>query len=125
MKIAFDIHGVCDSAPEFFSLISKLLVENKNEVHILTGREVNNGAIEELKALGIHYTHFFSIADHHKSIGTEMWKDEKGRPWLDDELWDATKGEYCEKHGIDFCLDDTEAYGEYFKTPFAFMKIKK
>lgn len=124
MKIAFDIHGVIDTAPEFFSLISKLLVENKNEVHILTGRE-EVGAIRELEKFGIYYTHFFSISDHHKSIGTEMWEDEKGRPWLDDDLWNATKGEYCEKHKIDFCLDDTEVYGEFFKTPFALINIKK
>ena len=54
-----------------------------------------------------------------------MHDDEKGRPWMDDDIWDRTKGDYCKKHQIDFCIDDTERYGDYFETPFAFMKIKK
>jgi len=124
-KIALDIHGVCDAAPEFFSLVSKLLVDNGNEIHVLTGRKVSQGALEELDALNISYTHFFSIADHHEEVGTEMWHDERGNPWLDDEIWDATKGNYCKEHGIDICIDDTERYGKYFETPFAFMKINK
>ena len=125
MKIGFDVHGVCDKAPEFFSLISKLLVESGNEVHILTGRRVSDGAIEEIEELGIAYTHFFSISDYHKEVGTKIWEDENGNPWLEGELWDRTKADYCEKNKIDFHIDDTERYGEYFKTPFALLNIKK
>ena len=125
MKIAIDIHGVCDANPKFFSELSKLFVAAGNEVHILTGRKVSQGALKEIEELNISYSHFFSIADHHEELGTEMWEDEKGNPWLDNKVWDATKGEYCKKHNIDFCIDDTERYGEYFETPFAFMKIKK
>jgi len=124
-KLSIDIHGVCDSAPEFFALISKLIIDSGGEIHILTGRRVSDGAIDEIKELGISYTHFFSIADHHEIIGTKMRNDEKGRPWMDDETWDRTKGDYCKLHQIDFCIDDTERYGKYFETPFAFMKINK
>lgn len=125
MKIALDIHGVCDANPDFFALISKLLTENNHEVHILTGRRIADGALDEVKNLNISYTHFFSISDHHEEVGTKMWEDENGNPWLDGSTWDSTKGDYCREHKIDFCIDDTERYGEYFDTPFAFIKIKK
>lgn len=125
MKVGFDIHGVCDANPEFFSLISKLLVDNGHEVHVLTGRRVSDGALDEVKELNISYTHFFSISDYHEEVGTKMWEDENGNPWLDDVTWDSTKGNYCKRNNIDFCIDDTERYGQYFETPFAFMKVKK
>ena len=125
MKIGLDIHGVCDANPEFFVELSKLFVSSGHEVHILTGRRVSDGALEEIEDLGLEYTHFFSIADYHRDNGTEMRNDKDGNPWMDDETWDRTKGDYCERHQIDFCIDDTERYGEYFTTPFAFIKIKK
>ena len=48
-----------------------------------------------------------------------MWYDEKNTPWLDGDLWNRTKGEYCEREGISLHFDDTIAYVEYFTTPFA------
>lgn len=125
MKIGLDIHGVCDTSPEFFKVLTKLFVDAGHEVHILTGRRVSDGAIKEIEDLNISYTHFFSIADYHESSGTEMSNDNNGNPWMDDETWDRTKGDYCKRNNIDFCLDDTERYGKYFETPFAFIKIKK
>ena len=46
MKIALDIHGVCDANPEFFALISKLLVSDGHEVIIITGKMKSHGAID-------------------------------------------------------------------------------
>jgi hypothetical protein len=125
MKIALDIHGICDANPLFFSELSRLFVEAGHEIHILTGRRVSDGALKEIDELKITYTHFFSISDYHEEMGTSMHDDNKGNPWMDDETWDRTKGDYCDRNKIDFCIDDTERYGVYFKTPFAFMKIKK
>ncbi|MEK6828814.1 MAG: hypothetical protein AABY15_01720 [Nanoarchaeota archaeon] len=125
MKIALDIHGVCDTNPKFFAELSRLFVKAGHEVHVLTGKRVSDGALDELNALEIKYTHFFSIADYHNEIGTNMWNDPNGNPWLEGEVWDRTKGDYCKKHNIDFCIDDTERYGQYFETPFAFINIKK
>ena len=125
MKIGLDIHGVCDSAPDFFKELTKLFIEAGHEIHILTGRRISDGALDEIKELGLTYTHFFSIADYHTEIGTDMHDDRNGMPWMDGETWDKTKGEYCKRNNIDFCIDDTERYGQYFSTPFAFMKIQK
>lgn len=123
LKVGLDVHGICDANPEFFSELSRLLVNNNHEVHIITGRRVRDGALEEIKELGISYTNFFSIADYHEEIGTKVWEDDNGNPWLEGELWDKTKGEYCKRHRIDFHIDDTERYGEYFETPFMLSKI--
>jgi len=125
MKIGLVIHGVCDANPKFFAELSKLFLEANHEVHILTGRRVSNGALEEINELGISYTHFFSISDHHDKSDTVVRNDNSGNPWMDAETWDRTKGDYCKEHQIDFCIDDTERYGQYFETPFAYMKIKQ
>lgn len=125
LKIGLDIHGVCDANPEFFSELSRLFVNAGHDVHIITGRRVSDGALDEIKELGLSYTHFFSISDYHVEIGTKVWEDDEGNPWLEGELWDRTKGDYCAKHKIDFHIDDTERYGDYFKTNFMLSKIFK
>jgi len=125
LRLAIDVHGVCDENPEFFSKMTQLFVENGHEVHVLTGRRISDGALDEINDLNIHYTHFMSIADYHTERGTKMWEDKDGNPWLDDKDWDRTKGDYCKDNNIDFCIDDTERYAEYFETPFAHIKIQK
>lgn len=124
MKIGLDIHGVCDKNPEFFAELSRLFVGAGHEVIIITGRMESHGAIDEIRSLGISYTKFYSIADYHKSIGTKMWYDEKGNPWIDDDTWNMTKAEICEKENIDFHIDDSSVYGDFFKTPYAQISIK-
>ena len=84
MKLAFDIHGVVDSLPELFSVISKLLVENKHEIHILTGSKWSKKVEDQLEKYGIKYTHHFSITDYHLSIGTPMRYSTPDDPWKDD-----------------------------------------
>jgi hypothetical protein len=125
LKIGLDIHGICDANPEFFSELSRLFVNAGHDVHIITGRRVSDGALDEIKELGLSYTHFFSISDYHVEKGTKVWEDDDGNPWLEGELWDRTKGDYCAKHQIDFHIDDTARYGDYFKTTFMLSKIFK
>jgi hypothetical protein len=121
-KIAVDIHGVIDQDPDFFRDFLQTLRNANWEVHILTGKHIKNGIMQELKRLGIarydHYTHLFSISDYHKKKGTKMWGDEKN-PWMDDTVWSATKAEYCVKNDIDLCIDDTDRYLPYFITGVA------
>ena len=125
LKIGLDIHGICDANPEFFSELSRLFVNAGHDVHIISGRRVSDGALDEIKELGLSYTHFFSISDYHVEKGTKVWEDDDGNPWLEGELWDRTKGDYCAKHQIDFHIDDTARYGDYFKTTFMLSKIFK
>lgn len=130
LKIAIDIHGVIDSLPELFSLITELMVGANHEVHVLTGSKWNKEIEDQLESFGIKYTHHFSITDYHLSIGTKMRYSTPNDPWIetgdkkqDEILWDRTKGDYCEKHKIDLCIDDTLRYNDYFKNGTAFARL--
>jgi hypothetical protein len=125
-KIGLDLHGVLTELPHFFSFLTKSLVDAGAEVHIITG-----GATEEdmefLKKHDIRYTHYFSIVDYHKSVGTPTrGKHSKyGFDLISDEIWDKTKGEYCQMHGIDLHIDDTQNYQSFFKSPFCLFTLNK
>lgn len=118
LKIGFDVHGVLDDQPEFFSYLTFLIECRGGEVHILTGHRDNEEQRQELIKLHIHYTHLFSITSYHESIGTPIkYQDEKhNHPIIDDILWNRSKGDYAERHGLDFHIDNCLVYQPYFKT---------
>ena len=119
IKIGIDVHGVLDTAPHFFRELSKLLVENGHEVHILTGAEKTDELAAYLKdSLELSWTHFFSVTSHHKEIGTEITYIH-GNPYMDNKLWNRAKSEYCREHNIQLHIDDSDIYGKYFTTPYA------
>jgi len=119
MKLGLDIHGVITANPKLFSEISNLAKERNYEVHILTGVMLSDAKLNELKKYNIYWSHIFSIADFHRNLGTSMTFSDPCNPWIDHNLWDKTKANYCVKNAIDFHIDDTQRYGEYFKTIFA------
>jgi hypothetical protein len=119
LKIGFDIHGVLDTNVQFFSELTQTLVKAGHEVHVLTGPKISQKIIDQLKDMGISYTHLFSITDYQESKGTDIVWDEHGNPHLDPYLWDKAKAEYCIQHGIQLHIDDSDSYGYFFKTPYA------
>ncbi len=125
-KLGLDLHGVIDSIPQTFSFLTQAIVKSGGEVHIITGGSIkdsthNGNIVEQLKSMGISYTHIFSIRDYHDDIGTNKLgvHPKYGFPTIDDETWDKTKGLYCKHHSIDLHIDDTLMYNEFFTTPFA------
>lgn len=118
-KIGFDIHGCISAKPELFSALSQSLIKDGWEVHILTGSKETPEIHEELKSYGIWWTHFFSITDHCIAKGVNVWYDEKNTPWMDQNVWERAKGEYCTENKIDLCFDDTVSYFSHFTTPAA------
>lgn len=118
MKLGLDVHGVIDAEPAFFSFLSKTILLANGEVHIITGTEDSEHLRTTLTQLNIHYTHFFSISSYHKSIGTKMWYTDPNNPWCDEVVWNRTKGDYCARNKIDFHIDDSPEYQQYFTTPF-------
>lgn len=109
LKIGLDIHGVIDHDPTLFEKLSEL---GNVEIHIITGiKQELDDVVEQTK---IVYDHWFSIHQECEDRGYEIRYDEKGRPWVDEELWDPLKAEYCEKVGIDILIDDSLVYGKYF-----------
>jgi acid phosphatase class B len=126
LKIGVDIHGVADEMQDFFQVLTKTLVDAGHEVHIITGPPMGPRLKAEIERLGISFTHVFSITDHHLQKGTPVeWVGDN--PYMDEYLWDKTKGEYCKSAGIQLHLDDSDAYGYFFKTPYArvFSKNKR
>jgi len=112
-KIAIDIHGVINKDPEFFKRLSEIINKIKGvELHIVTGSELYE-VKDKLKDWGIIYDKFFSIVGYHKSIDTPITYNSKGQVYLDDYLWDKTKGDYCKAMGIDIIIDDTLRYAKY------------
>jgi hypothetical protein len=122
LNYGFDVHGVVDSIPQAFAAITSALINDGHEVHVITGAKDTPELRDELERKGIKYTHLFSITTYHEERGTAVTYDENNRPWMDEKVWNRTKGEYCAKHRIDFHLDDTEEYGQYYTTPFILYK---
>lgn len=119
IKIGIDVHGVADALPHFFSVLSRILVENGHEVHILTGAEHTETLEYEIRhILKLSYTHFFSTTTYHKTTGTEITYID-GNPYMDNKIWNRAKSEYCKAHNIHLHIDDSDVYGKYFTTPFA------
>lgn len=119
LKIGFDIHGVIDSNTQFFAELTQTLVKAGHEVHVLTGPKITSKITDQLKEMGIHYTHLFSITDYQESKGVDITWDEHGNPHMHAYDWDKSKAEYCETNGIQLHLDDSDTYGYFFRTPYA------
>ena len=113
-KIGLDIHGVVDLYPDFFSKLSKKLIEEGNEVHIITGASKTKSVVQKLLAMNIHYTHFFSIVDW--CVGSGIDVGDPLNPVVEDFLWDSRKAMYCRDADIDVHFDDTLRYGTAFNT---------
>lgn len=141
MKIGLDIHGVISDNKEFFMKFIDMILYSGGEVHIMSGPTEENIKLE-LEIIGIPFKSIkrlkiFSIVDYHKKINTPMRRDEKGNwhtvkqengIWVQDSyVWDRTKADYCLKNKIDLMIDDSEAYGYFFRTPYArfFSKNKR
>ena len=124
MKIGLDIHGVIDLYPDRFRYLSHRLVSQGHEVHIITGQEWDK-AKKTVEDNGITYTHHFSIVDHHRAHGTEMWQDGKGTWWMDNTTWVSSKGLYIHANTIDIHFDDSHEYGEYVPDTCTFILVPK
>jgi len=124
MEFGFDIHGVIDSKPKFFSEVTQLLSEDGHGVHILTGSPETINLRKELNYYGVRYKKIFSITDHLVKSGAEVTFDSKGKPHADEILWNKAKGFYSKENNLAFHVDDTLRYRDYFETPFAYFDLK-
>lgn len=124
MKVGLDIHGVIDLYPEFFAGLSRKLVLDGHEVHIITGQEWRK-VRHKVKKFDISYTHHFSIVDYHKSIGTPMHKDDKDTWWMAEKIWVRSKGDYIHRTKIDVHFDDSYEYCNYCPDFCTFIVVPK
>lgn len=125
MNIGLDIHGVIDSYPKLFSNLSKKWIEQDHEIFIVTGQEW-----QEVKPIveeaGVCYTHHFSIVDHHKNIGTPMYKrSDKDGWWMDKDIWMRSKGDYAMYADLDIHFDDSVEYAKYFPSSCTYVIVPR
>ena len=121
VKIGLDFHGVIDDDPKYFAGLAQRILNDGGEVHILTGSKDTETLREKLAGFGVKYTALFSISTHHQTLGTKVWEDEHG-PWMDGEVWDKSKAEYCKEHGINLHFDDSGVYGKHFATDTTYVR---
>ena len=113
LKIGLDIHGVIDTLPEKFKLLSYALAKDGAEIHIVTGMKRNSTIDKSLADAGIRFTHYFSIVEHLECSG-EIIEWRGGLPYVYEDKWNSAKSVYCEKVGIDFMFDDSPTYLKTF-----------
>jgi len=119
MKVAVDVHGVMDASPEEFQpLLEQAISTGLYKIYVISGPPKLQ-VKKELDALGYeegkHYHFLFTIVDHLLEYNVKMWKGDKGTWWASDVDWWSAKAAICKEHDIDFLIDNTELYNNYFK----------
>jgi hypothetical protein len=122
MNIGLDIHGVIDTYPEIFSEASKRWKSQGHTIHIMTGERWDT-AVDTVNKCDIVFDKYLSITDYHLAKTGMNWKETGW--WTDNEIWDATKGKYCEDKFIELVFDDTLRYWKYMPLYTRFMYVKK
>jgi hydroxymethylpyrimidine pyrophosphatase-like HAD family hydrolase len=122
MKIGIDYHGVIDTLSTTFAELSRKWIDRGHEVHIVTGKQWRD-AEPRVRALGISFTHHYSIVDDHRLRGTPMIERENGF-WMEEETWNRSKGEYCERERIDVHFDNDLKYARYFPERCTFVWVQ-
>jgi nicotinate (nicotinamide) nucleotide adenylyltransferase len=119
IKLGIDIHQVGAVKNSFFSELSRLLVENGHEVHLLTEEELTPALEKYLREdLRLSWTRLFSVTSYQKSRGVKITYIQ-GSPYMDEEIWNRTKADYCREQNLDLHIDRSDVYGRHFTTPYA------
>lgn len=132
MKIAFDVHGVLDKSNVYRSLLRSLVLEDANEIFIISGQPYDAEMLKLLSGYNLvnSFDHYCSIETTLMLAGVpyEIRVDEEGKEhkYFADEVWNPVKARLCEYHGIDIIFDNSEIYAPYFEdinTVFNLVKL--
>ena len=126
IKFGVDYHGVYEKYYNIFNVFNRLLIDNKHEVHLITGEPIEDNIKfkTKLKKMGngiIHFTHMFSITDYLIDNDFPYVQTHNGIKFINED-WDSAKARYCLDNNITLMVDDSEIYGTYFKTPYIRLK---
>jgi hypothetical protein len=131
MKIAVDLHGVADSFPEVLMPLMEALRQCGNTIIVLSGPpegDVRNALTGLGYQDGIHYDSIASVVDFLKETEADMWQDDRGRWWTNDDDWWASKATMCQNLNVDMIIDDSHKYMPYFEgmhTKFVLIKRRQ
>ena len=123
IKIGLDFHGVLATNPEYFSGFCRKVLEKGWELHIISGGP-RKYILQYLKANNIPFTKLYTILETCDEKGLVKYFTD-GSFYVEEEIWNKAKGEYCKKNRIDLHIDDSEYYQPYFSTPFCLYKPHK
>ncbi len=130
LKIGFDIHGVLDTNPKFFTMLTRALRLMKNnyglnvEIHIITGSRYSVELENQLKAMissssdHVWWDKFFSVQEYCEEYHDDqaIVHDGMKQPTFPKEIWNSAKAKYCKKEKIDYHFDNQKEYFDYFET---------
>ena len=115
-KIGIDFHGVISDAPEVFEIFCREIRKKNVKVYVISGgpkKDVQTYLDEH----HILYDEVWAILDFYSAQGkAEFFED--GSFKVDTALWNKAKAEYCAKENINFHIDDSNVFGQYFVTPY-------
>lgn len=115
-KIGIDFHGVINTDPVFFQKLAQELLRRHIEVHIISGGP-EDYIKNYLQDNGILYSQIWCIYSYYENKG-QITIYEDGSFYMDDEIWNKAKADYCRRHKIGLHIDDSLIYGKYFTTPY-------
>ena len=120
-KIGLDFHGVISAEPHCFAIFCHEIRKLGVEVYIISGGPKAD-IVKYLDKCGIEYDHVWAILDTCAAQGTVAFFED-GSFKVPTDIWDKAKALYCAKEGIDFHIDDSQIYGQYFVTPYCRYQI--
>ena len=127
IKVGLDLHGVIDSQPEKFVRLAKAIIAGGGEVYICTGSRNDQKLFEQLVSYNNGFkwwTDIFSVTDHLIASGVDHIPSADGGIQCESVAWDVVKGKWAEYYNIDFHIDDSPVYGEYFH-PGIYLKFNE
>lgn len=115
LKIGLDLHGVIDRDPTTFSIISK---QRDITVFVITGEELSEKLLFKILnyEIRVKEKNIFSITSFHKHLGTPITylNNNPTQPYIEPEIWNRTKSVICKLLDLDYMIDDSPIYGNYF-----------
>jgi len=119
IKMGIDIRQMGAVKESFFSELSRLLVKSGHEVHLLIEEEFTPALEKYLRDdLRLSWTHLFSVPTYQKARGVNITYIQ-GFPYMDEEIWNRTKAEYCREQNLDLHIDHSDVYARHFTTAYA------
>ena len=116
MKIAFDVHGVLDTLPEYRELM-KHLMRTGNTIYIISGQPLDQDmeALLDEHGLWDYFHHYRSVETYLLEKGNNNYEVRNGQKFWADEHWDHVKALICEEEEIDMIFDNSLSYAQTFK----------
>ena len=120
-KIGLDFHGVIAAQPQNFAVFCHEIRKRGVKVYVISGGPKED-VVNCLKVYGIEYDEVWAILDNCSKTGDVKFYDD-GTFQVPTEIWNKAKACYCEKEHIEFHIDDSNVYGQYFVTPYCTYNI--